>query len=63
MSRYPRLKAKDDVVAAVYIRPMERCSRNISVPATAIPFFPKYPKQSGYEANGNYIDVFNDVTS
>ena len=56
------LKAKDDVVAAALYTTDGKVFAQYFRAGDSNPVLPKNPKQSGYEANGNYIDVFNDVS-
>jgi signal transduction histidine kinase/ActR/RegA family two-component response regulator len=56
------LKAKDDVVSAALYTTDGKVFAQYFRSGEANPALPKNPKQNGYETNGNYIDVFNEVT-
>jgi signal transduction histidine kinase/CheY-like chemotaxis protein len=56
------LKAKDDVVSAALYTTDGKVFAQYFRSGEANPVLPKNPKQNGYQTNGNYIDVFNEVT-
>jgi signal transduction histidine kinase/CheY-like chemotaxis protein len=56
------LKAKDDVVSAALYTTDGKVFAQYIRSGEANPVLPKNPKQNGYQTNGNYIDVFNEVT-
>ncbi len=56
------MKAKDDVVAGALYTTDGKVFAQYFRAGAGNPVLPENPKQSGYEANGNYIDVFNDVS-
>jgi signal transduction histidine kinase/CheY-like chemotaxis protein len=56
------LTAKADVVTAVLYTPEGEIFASYSRSGGAPPVFPAALGANGYQLNGNYIDVFNDVT-
>ena len=56
------LKAKDDVVAAALYTIDGKVFAQYFRAGDSNPVLPENPKQSGYEANGDYIEVLNDVS-